>query len=199
MHKSVTRAALAAVTLGIVLAPTPAFAQKLAISDGQGDAWEETLDPATGSYTYTPAGSPVNSDILRTVVRHRTHSVQVRTVFADLRNNDQGVIDGTKIRTNEGLHREVWLTKEGGTTGSQAALLTPRGRKVSCPGLSKSIDWAGDTVTVTVPRSCLSAPRWVQVVNAAGNYATGDMHSYLDVAGKADYRFTGWSAKIHRG
>lgn len=44
-----------------------------------------------------------------------------------------------------------------------------------------------------------AAPRWVQVVNAAGNYATGDMHSYLDVAGKADYRFTGWSAKIHRG
>lgn len=88
-------------------------------------AWEETLDPATGSYTYTPAGSPVSSDILRTVVRHRAHSVQVRTVFADLRNNDQGAIDGTRLRTNEGLHREVWLTR-------RAARRAARRRRVGC-------------------------------------------------------------------
>jgi hypothetical protein len=199
MTKSLLRAALMAVTVGVVLAPVPAFAQRLVIGDGPGDSWEEHHDPSTGDVTYTQAGSPVNADVLRTVVRHRAHSVLVRTAFADLRNNAQGVVSGIKIRTNEGLHRQVWVMKDGSASGSQVALVTPRGRQVRCHGLSKSIDWAGDSISVTVPRSCLSAPRWVQVVNAAGNFATGDMPSYVDVAGKTGYRFSGWSAKIRRG
>ena len=132
-------------------------------------------------------------------MRHRAHSVEVRTVFADLRNNAQGLVAGTKIRTNEGLRRDVWLMKDGSASGSKVMLMTPRGKTVACSGLSRNIDWAGDRATVTAPRSCLSAPRWVQVVNAAGNYATEGMRSYVDVAGKAGYRFSGWSEKVRRG
>ena len=199
MKMSLPRAALAAAVLGVVLAPAPAFAQKLAIADGQNDAWEEIRDPATGDFSYVEAGSPVNSDVLRTVVRHKARVVTIRTSFVDLRNNAEGVVVGTKIRTNEGLRRDVWVMKDGGTSGNQVLLLTPRGKQVRCAGLARSVEWAADQVTVTVPRSCLSAPRWVQVVTAAGNYATEGRRSYVDVAGKAGYRFSGWSDKVRRG
>ena len=78
-------------------------------------------------------------------------------------------------------------------------ILKPSGGGVRCAGLKREVDWAADAVELVVPRACLSKPRWVQVVVAAGNYAGDGRRSYIDVAGKAGHAFSGWSDKIRRG
>ena len=58
-----------------------------------------------------------------------------------------------------------------------------------------------DVAVVSVPRRCLSDPRWVKVVAGAGNYVASapDPSSYRDIAGSTGPSFTGLSGKIRRG
>ena len=199
MTSSWVRSALVATTLAAtaVLPVAPAFAQSVTITDGTSDAWEEHQDPETGEITYTEAGSPMNSDITKVVAKHTSRTVVIRTTFADLRNNELGVIVGAKIRTNEGVKRLALALKESGSR-ADSVLLGRRG-PVRCSGLRQEIDWSRDRVDLAVPRACLSKPRWVQVVVSGGNYGSSGGHSYVDVAGKAGHGFTGWSEKIRRG
>lgn len=201
MTMSLHRPALVATTLAatVLLPVAPALAETLTIKDATSDAWEEISDPQTGEMTYVEAGSPVNSDIVRTVVRHNGRSVKFRTRFVQLRNNEEGVVVVAKIRTNEGLKRFAAVLKDGSRNGTDGVLVSGRGREVRCPGMTQDVDWAGDTVEVKVPRACLSRPRWVQVVVAGGNHAMDGRRSYVDVAGTEGHRFSGWSEKISRG
>ena len=45
------------------------------------------------------------------------------------------------------------------------------GRRVKCHGLSTKVDYVGQRVTVSVPRSCLGRPRWVKVGIATVRFA----------------------------
>ncbi|QNN52455.1 hypothetical protein [Nocardioides mesophilus] len=191
------RAALVAVAAGSVLAPVSATAETLKIDDGTSDAWEQVFASQTSGPSYVEAGSPVNADLTRTVVRHSARRVTVRSNFVKLTKNAEGVMMAAKIRTDEGLWRAALVFHDGSRKG--AFMLKKRG-EVSCTGLTKEVDFAHDAVQISVPRACLSAPRWVQVTVAGGNYGEGASgHSYIDVAGIAGHRFSHWSARIHRG
>jgi hypothetical protein len=65
---------LTAMTLALVLAASPPVqAVQLAVEDGVGDVWSPE-----GFANYTEEGSVVNTDLVRTVVRHRSREVIVR-------------------------------------------------------------------------------------------------------------------------
>ncbi|MGZ4493091.1 MAG: hypothetical protein ACXVWU_00190 [Nocardioides sp.] len=198
MKKPLIRVALASVVAGVVLLPTAAFAQAVTVTDPKKDSWEQTQDPATGAITYTQAGSAPNSDITSVRVRHTTGRVIVRTNFVSLAQNGQGVVLEAAIRTDEGLRRNAWVVKDPAKAGYVVVLHKPTGAAVGCSGLTGSIDWAGDAVVVSVPRSCLSAPRWVRVAVGAGNYGDSTRRSYLDMAGTTGHSLT-FTGRIRKG
>lgn len=185
----------AALTGSLLLTASPASAETVRVADGRGDAWEERYDAEQDEMTYAPAGSPVNADVRGVAVRHNGHGVGVRTRFVDLRNNAEGVVVAVRLRTSEGLRRWAMVVKDGGRRG-EATLMTRRARGVHCPGLTFDLDFAEDLASVRVPRACLSRPRWVQVVVAAGNNANDGRRSFVDVAGRPGHRFAGWSERV---
>ena len=194
------RAALLAAALATaLLAPTGASAQSLRIDDPTGDSWHELYAGGAPRPTgYEPAGSAPNSDIVRVKVSHTARRVKVRTTYVDLVNNAEGVIAVTKIRTDEGLRRRAWAVKEAAGEPTRGYLTG--GGRTTCRGIREKIDFGTDVATVTVPRRCLSDPRWVKVVAAGGNYAEApDPASYRDIVGTTGPRFAGLSGKIRRG
>jgi len=64
------------------------------------------------------------------------------------------------------------------------------------------VDYANDQVTVSIPRSCLSNPRWVQVTIGAMSVKRDFSASFLDNGQNASHRDPSatpdWSARIKR-
>ena len=197
--RHVLAAAVVGALTGTLLAPTAATARTLRIDDPTGDSWHELYDDGAPRPTgYEPAGSAPNSDIVTVTVSHNRNRVKIRTTFVDLVLDTQGVIAVTKIRTSDGLRRRAWVVKEEAGKPTHG-FLTGRDR-IACRGIREEIDFARNVATVSVPRHCLSAPRWVKVVAGGGNYAEApDPASYRDIAGSTGPSFTGLSAKIRRG
>jgi hypothetical protein len=202
MKMSLVRAAL--VVAAALVVPTgvlvaPAGAATLSIGDATGDTYLGHYDEASDTTTYEPAGSQVNVDLANVVVKHTSRVVVAKASYADLTRSGQQFMYALRLRTNEGLKRDVnvdtlFTGPQGGVTLSK-----PNGNEVSCRGLSHDIDYAADTVTVKVPRGCLSEPRWVEAFTAAIGFSdTGDF--YVDhghMAGMQEKVV--WSDRIRKG
>jgi hypothetical protein len=72
-------------------------------------------------------------------------------------------------------------------------------RTARCRGITHTVDYARETISVSVPRSCLGNPRWVQVTpGAVGMTPAGDV--YVDNGyDSTSNEPTRWSAKVKRG
>lgn len=194
------RAAAVVLTLAAaLLVPTGAAAQSVRIDDATGDSWHELYaDGGTRPTGFEPAGSAPNSDIVEVKVSHTATRVKVRTTFVDLVNDAEGVIAVTKIRTSEGVNRRAWAVKEAAGRPTRGYLTG--GGLTTCRGLRQEVSFSQDFAQVSVPRRCLSNPRWIKVVAGGGNYAEApDPASYRDIAGTTGPRFAGLSEKIRRG
>lgn len=205
MNKALVRAALVTSTLAAVLLPvSPASAATLAIADATGDVWRSDFDFATGEETEPqPAGSPVNADLTRTVVKHSARKVVLTARYADLQKQAHRFAFAVQLRTNEGVRREIGVetfSREG--WGGTAYFGSPK-RELRCQGMNHGIDYATEKVTVAVPRACLSRPRWVQVraVAVAFDDTTRDQFvSYFDNGhDESADEPTAWSGKVRRG
>jgi hypothetical protein len=179
-----------------LLAPATAHAGSLTIGDGTGDSWQEEI--TNGKVTgFVPAGSAVNADIVAVKVKHAHRRVVVKTTFLDLSSKAEGVVTQTKIKTNEGKHYRLVLAKDGDRRGSTGYLA---GRR--CGGIHEKVSFAKNIVKISVPRRCLSAPRWIKVVSGGGNHwerGDGGRASYRDIAGSTGPSLSGKSGKIRRG
>lgn len=192
-----TRALVAATTLAAaLLAPAAAHAGSLTISDGTGDSWQEEI--SDGEVTgFSPAGSAVNADVVAVKVKHSQRRVVVRTTFLDLSSKAEGVVTQTKVKTDEGKRYRIVFVKDGDRRGSTGYLA---GRR--CAGIHEKVSFSRNVVKISVPRRCLSAPRWIKVVSGGGNHweqGDGSRASYRDIAGSAGPSLTGKSGKIRRG
>jgi hypothetical protein len=199
MKMRLLRAALVGTVVALVVPAGTASAATLSIGDATDDTFLGQYDEASDTTTYAPAGSQRNVDLEKVVVKHTARSVVAKASYTDLARSGHQFMYALRLRTNEGVKRDVNVdTLFSGWKGN-VTLSKPNGNEVRCRGLSHAIDYAADTVRVTVPRRCLSAPRWVQAFTAAIGFSeTGDF--YIDHGHRADMvEKVTWSARIRRG
>jgi hypothetical protein len=110
-----------------------------------------------------PVGAPdqVNGDIVRTHLWH-AHRVGAQVRFADLQKTGDFRADVLRIHTNENVNRTVMISAGPGNWRGSVDLTKANGDTVPCR-VAHSIDYTANVVTVRVPRSCLSRPRWVSM------------------------------------
>jgi hypothetical protein len=133
-------------------------ARTVPYQDARGDV--ARLDLTTGRVT--PAPDQSNGDITRARFGY-ARMVSAVVEFADLQRTGLYRRDVLHITTDDGLRRTVTLRSESGHWAGTAAMTTRDGGEVRCPGLLHTVDYEADSVTVQVPRTCLSTPRWVRV------------------------------------
>lgn len=163
-------------------------------------------DVLVGGHTTDPdavAPAPRNSitDIVRTTVEHGADEVTVTAEFRGLR--PRQYLDLTTLVTTD---------RTGSRLPTQATALAYRGQTSvdvyeadgsRCPGAAVDVDFDTNTVTMTLPRSCLGEPQWIEAevdaatmrYDAAPDDPFGDAvwedHAYG--TGRA-----GWDAEIPR-
>jgi hypothetical protein len=197
MHKPLVRAALVASTLAAVLLPAGvAAAASVSIDDATGDTYAAKYDESTDTTDYEPAGSQVNVDLDEVVVRHTARKVIATATYVDLKRTDNRFMYLLRLRTNEGLKRDVTVETLMSSWKGSVMFGKPNGDEVKCTGIDHAIDYVANTVTVSVPRRCLSNPRYVQAFTAGAGFSdAGDQ--YFDHGHMADmHERIVWSDKI---
>ena len=158
-------AATATVALTGVLAPT-AYAERVVHYYAASDSLSRTYDFESGEQSPEVADpAEVQVDVVRTAVDHRAHNVVVTVRVSDLRRQTGDDESGVYVRflTDESVRRNLYLDMDAGHPQGRLSLRTRNEDPVRCTDKSRSVDYAGDVVRLVVPRSCLSAPRWVRV------------------------------------
>jgi hypothetical protein len=181
--------ATALATTAVLAAAVPAHAAKLVLTDPAGDVW-------AGAETPTQIGTRVNGDLVKTTVTHTARKVLVKAKYTDLAKNQDTLYFAYFVRTNEHVKRVAAVTAMPGKRKGISEFSRPRG-KAACNGMTHAIDYVADTVTISVPRTCLSNPRWVQI-QAAGVTVNGGVYTIDDAQSTESEPHT-WSAKVRRG
>jgi hypothetical protein len=215
---------VAALVVAAVLGPAGvASAQTETLKDGTGDVWQNFYDVPTGEASYEPAGSPPNTDLTRLTITHERKLLTVKAKWAELvADNDvkTGIEAFLRLANGDDALLVFHINDDWHHPYVGLRLLpheTPgKGHWVrDCSGLAATINLKRDTMTATVPTTCLGKPRWVQVHALAGSGSEDEngqaATSYQDSAhsdGYDDYWLTvtdgcfteceGWTGKIRR-
>ena len=151
-------------TAALALAPLPAHAASVTTKDAARDVVSQVDDQ--GPTQAEPQRA--EGDVLSMRVTHGTRAVRIRLLAAQLtRDPQQTTAYVFAIKTNEGRRADLSVYVDGSTWQGQRSL-TVNGRDRSCRGLRTHIDYRAAKVTATVPRWCLSNPRWVRVGGGIG-------------------------------
>lgn len=148
---------LAVLLPAIVLLPSTAHAEKVVSEDAVGDVVSlagETFDPeqAVSAPDYTGV------DVVGSAVAHGTSRLRVVVRFRALE-RDPFQFTVIRVVTPKASY-EILAERLGGAPITSI----DRGRQtLECRGLRTKVDLGADTVTTSLPTSCLDAPRWVQV------------------------------------
>lgn len=206
------RSALVAATAAAltVVPVTAATAQTYRHTDTTQDLQSVDLS-SSSDFTFAPAPDATEPDVKSIQITHGARRVNVAMRFVDLTKAATAAVYEAEVRTNERLLRVVDVEAGPGEwRGRQSfsgPLATPR-----CKGLSHSIDYDKNVVAFSIPRSCLSKPRWVKVAAMAGDEVvatttpadgsapTSTDTGYFDDAQNSKFGFNEtWSPRIHKG
>ena len=147
------------------LLATPALAQTRTTQDAAGDvvSGPEEVDIPT-----TPEPDRTAADVTSLRVEHRRHVVRLVLREAEVpeMTGDDLAVHILSLRTSEGKRAELDLVTSADRPQGQR--VWSFGERTSCRGLRTTVSYADDEVRVTIPRRCLSAPRWVKVGGGAG-------------------------------
>ena len=195
-------ALLTTAILGAVLAPAAAAsAQSLTVDDGTADTWENVYNPDTQSDDWFQAGSKLNTDITQTVVKHSAKRITITATYADLKSRDARYGLKDRLRFDHGP-QVVADVDTNGTWKGQAYLFTKNsGAMIKCTGLTHAIDYTADTVEISIPRSCVGNPTWVEAAEVSLSSVSDDAgdHVYMDNGNGAGHQDGTWTAKVRRG
>jgi hypothetical protein len=131
------------------------------VSDVPGDVVVGGLGQDRDAVAAAP--SNVITDILETTVDHGLDAITVEVVFEDLR--PQQYLDLTAYLTTDATGSALPTQASALTYGGESSIDVYRAGAARCEGAEAgtvAIDFDTDTVTMTVPRSCLDAPRWIE-------------------------------------
>lgn len=151
--------AMAAATT--VLVPSAAHADSVTNSDPAGDV--VSYDTSSGSDTPTKEPGQAEGDIVNSGVVHGLRVVKMAMRYRELTASGAGENHFFRIGTNEHRIREVYIEAGPGHWQGRAHFSAPSGRTVRCWAMRFRIDYTKNVVHLSVPRSCLSRPRWVHV------------------------------------
>jgi hypothetical protein len=105
-----------------------------------------------------PAPDYAGVDVVRTAVAHGENRLGVSVRFRALR-RDPFHLTVVRVKTPDGSF-DLVAERLGGKP------ITSLGRghqDVECRGMKAKVDLGSDTMTISLPTSCLGGPRWVQV------------------------------------
>ena len=185
-----------AVAAGVLAGATagPAAAAQLRVDDARHDVWV-----STDATTSTPSPDTTLGDVTRATVQHAGSRIVVRIKLRDLART--GAYAQYTVRLQDrrtAMVREVVLEASPHNWAGTVRVFKPHGDQVSGCRVDHRIDYARNTVTVTVPRSCLHRPRAVRA--AIGVYRADRRGAFYadDALSAADSsaRWTGW---VRRG
>jgi len=208
-----------------LLVPLAAHARTLTVDDGAGDAqalnmgviFVEMFDGSTAEGPiFLDAPAETSADVVRTTIDHARKRLTLTVQLRDLVDTEGHSVE-FRIFTPQGRYD---LT--AGSYGDQVrADLSPgRGGMVvinddgtftepkTCRTVRARYDLAADTLTASVPNTCIGSPTWVQVaagVNRTKVTPQGDgsvnLAGYIDDAfrGGVDLESLGRSPKVRRG
>jgi len=151
-------------------AASPRAAHRVVHRDAAADVlvWHVQDDSTTADPDNT------SSDIVRTVVDHAAHRLAVRVELRQLARDHHRLVF-TEIRSAARPTYQLTLDYSRTPIGPRITLEQGPGTRVPCPGATWSIDTTTETVSLSVPRSCLGGPAWVRVgvgtVGAPGGLA----------------------------
>jgi hypothetical protein len=197
--RSTKAALLAGAVLAAVLVPAgAASAQKVAIDDSNADVWETAWD---GDIKHVRVGSQPNVDLVSTVLRHGAHKLILTFKYAELSRSRTRFAAVSTLRFAEGSRIGVVLHTFARWRGHMFLTEIHSGDRLKCANLEHAIDYTADTVALTVPRSCIGDPKWVEVNSFAyGSQEDPDtgaeLHNYSDNAQNAGHGYRGWSERV---
>jgi len=154
--KKIALAAGVLAAASLALGAAPASADTITHTDAAHDVQRFDGD------TQTTVPAVTEGDVRRVTVAHTSGRLVVKLKYAELsRTRWFGV---TLVRTSSGKLFEVDLvaSKNLGWQG-KLTVAAGNGSEIACSGADRKVDYAVNTVRISVPRSCLGDPRWVKV------------------------------------
>jgi hypothetical protein len=156
MSRLATRLLAVLVPVALLL-PAAAHAEKVVTEDAVGDA-VTLVDESVDLDEAVPAPDHAGTDVVRTAVSHGAKRLRVRVAFRALE-RDPFQFMVIRVRTPHGSY-EALVERLG---GKPIASIHRGPRALDCDSLGAKVDLRTDTVTASLPTSCLDAPRWVQI------------------------------------
>ena len=217
IHRAGARLLAASLTAVALMIPASARAETASFDDGAGDAKAANLaaellgDAEAPRFLAAPAET--STDVVRTTIDHATKRLTLTVQLRDL-----VVTDGHSIEFRIVTRDMRWSLAAGMLEDRALAQLNPVGSSGNgaypgplyrpCRTVRARYDLAADTVTASVPTSCIGSPKWVQVAAGASRLSvTPQVDGSVNLAGYIDDAFRGGvsinsmgrSPKVFRG
>ena len=206
-----------------LLVPAAAHAATLTVEDGAGDAKAlnlalilEAFDGTTSpdEQIFLDAPAETTADVVRTTVDHAEKRLTLTVQFRDLVDTAGHSVEfriftpDFRYILSAGRRGDETVTDlfPAGTTSGNAVI--DRNVLRPCRTVRARYDLGADTLTASVPTSCLGSPKWVQIAAGATQEKVtplGDgsvnLAGYLDDAfrGGVSLESLGRSPKVRRG
>ena len=180
----------AAASLVLVLPAVPAAAQEVTEHDGRGDM----IRVEEGGSDPQPAPTAEIGDVVRTTFRHDAARVVVRTRLAALERSGRRFTVWVDVQDGARHSWFVGVQAARRDRGGQTIVMDDRGRDLPCTAAHR-IDYARDTVRVSVPRSCFGDPARLRFRVLTEHVRASWEHAWLDnglAATMDDRRWTDW-------
>lgn len=201
-------AALAAATI-VLAGAGAAHAATTRVDDAQGDVWKGTFGPHR--IHWDAAGSSLNGDIDAADIDHGVEDLTLTTTFKRLAKEKVAFQPYWLIRTDAGTEygtyayagphmwrgqHEFFNTSDSSARPIHALRGDLPPAEGTCDTMTHRIDYAEDTVTVTIPRTCLGDPAWVKVKSVAVSSRNGSDALWVDNAHNDTHAFRGFSEQV---
>lgn len=144
-----------------------------------------------------------HGDIVRTTFRHSENAVWMRMRFRELARTGDSLIALVRLRTNEGVYREVsvvaWAPRHKVGPGWRGGIDVERRDHslVDC-GAARHISYSTNAILFRLPRTCLDNPRWFRANAVFVAFRYGKNQTVLLDGGNNSPRgLTGWTPRLH--
>jgi hypothetical protein len=181
--------------VAVPLLPTAAHADRYTYADPAADVVSFPVSDGD-SPTTTPAPDRAQGDVVASIVVHRRRNVLMRMQYRELDAGGVAAAHLFAIRTPT-MTRLVTVFAGPGIWAGKPVMENSHGKKVRCH-ITRKLDYAANTATVIVPRSCLGNPRWVRGGMAGLTFDAADI-AFADDARANGFVGTGtYGPRVHR-
>ena len=163
VHRLTATALATAVSVAVAVGAGPAMAESHTTDDSRHDVVRLSDDAATGPGTLAPHHRA--GDVTSMRAAYDPQRVRVTVHYASLvppGNRKELTLHLLTLRTNEGLNASLSLVPDRRHPQGQR-FFESGARDQRCRGVHTRISYRNDEVRYSIPRGCLSDPRWVSV------------------------------------